>query len=233
MTPGEEYGKTAILLGASGLVGGFCLEALLEDAGYTRIVLLNRRALPIAANPRVTQKAISFDHLSPGDFSGAHDVFSALGTTIRTAGSEEAFRKVDVEYPLTAARIAHQAGARQFVLCSSVGADAWAKNFYLRTKGELEQEIGKLGFDRFHIVRPSLLLGKREESRPGERAMQAVTPLLNVVMLGPLRRFRGIPAATVGRAMVAAAGLSRPGTFIYEYDEIVRLGQEKRGSPNR
>ena len=233
MMHGEEHGKTAILLGASGLVGGFCLEALLEDAVYTRIVLLNRRALPIEATPRVTQKAISFDRLSPGDFSGAHDVFSALGTTIRTAGSEEAFRKVDVEYPLTAARIAHQAGARQFVLCSSVGADARARNFYLRTKGDLEQEIGKLGFDRFHIIRPSMLLGKRKESRPGERAMQAVMPLVNTVMVGALRRYRGIPAATVGRAMVAAAGLSRPGTFIYEYDEIVRLGQEKRGSPNR
>ncbi len=213
----------AVLLGASGLVGGFCLQALLADANYASIVLLNRRALPVVADPRLTQKTISFESLNLADFSGASDVFCALGTTIRKAGSQEAFRRVDVEYPLAAARLARQAGARRFLLVSAVGADPRAKNFYLRTKGELEQEIGKLGFDAVHIFRPSLLLGKREEFRLGERVVQAIATLLNVVMFGGLRRYRAIAADTVGRAMVAAARQDQSGTFIYEYDEIIRL----------
>ncbi len=225
MAPQNPNGRTAILLGASGLVGGYCLRALLADESYARIVLLNRRALPLAADPHLAQKTISFDSLSPADFAGAHDVFCALGTTIRKAGSQEAFRRVDVEYPLAAARLARQAGARQFVLVSSVGADAKAKNFYLRTKGELEQEIGKLGYDAFHIFRPSLLLGRRQEFRMGERVVQAIAPLLNGVMFGGLRRYRAIPAATVGRAMVAAAAQKQTGTVVYAYDAIIGLAR--------
>lgn len=215
--------NNAVLLGASGLVGGFCLQALLGVTQYAEIVLLNRRPLTIAAHPRLTQRTISFENLGPRDFSDVKDVFCALGTTIRKAGSQEAFRRVDLEYPLAAARLARQASAEQFVLVSSVGADAQSRNFYLRTKGELEQQIGKLGFRAVHIFRPSLLLGKRKESRPGETLMQASAPLLSWVTLGGLRRYRPISAATVGRAMVAAASRGESGTFIYEHDEIVRL----------
>jgi uncharacterized protein YbjT (DUF2867 family) len=219
----EINGKTAVLLGASGLVGGFCLQTLLADASYARIVLLNRRELPLPPHPGLSQRIVSFANLNADDFAAAEHIFCALGTTIRKAGSQEAFRRVDVDYPLTAARLARQAGAKQFVVVSSVGADTKAGNFYLRTKGELEQEIGKLRFDAFHVFRPSLLLGQREESRRGEGAMQAMAPLLNVLMFGGLRRYRGIPAAAVGRAMVAAARLGHTGTHIYEYDEILRL----------
>jgi uncharacterized protein YbjT (DUF2867 family) len=223
MASGKTSGKTAVLLGASGLVGGFCLQALLDDADYARIVLLNRRELPIVPSPRLIQKTVSFASLSPADFAGAEDILCALGTTIRKAGSQEAFRRVDLEYPLTAARQAHQAGAKQFVLVSSEGADAVSKNFYLRTKGELEQEIGKLGFRAVHIFRPSLLLGKRPEFRLGERVITSVAPLLNLAMFGGLRRYRAIPAATVGKAMVAAARQGKNGTLIYEYDQIIGL----------
>jgi uncharacterized protein YbjT (DUF2867 family) len=219
----QGSGKTALVLGASGMVGGFCLATMLADTNYARIVLLGRRALPMASSPRVAQKTISFDHLSATDFAGADDMFCALGTTIRKAGSQEAFRRVDLDYPLAAARLARQAGARQFLLVSSVGADHLSKNFYLRTKGELEQEIAHLGFDALHIFRPSLLLGKRAEFRLGERLVQAVTPLVNLFMLGRLRRYRAIPAAVVGRAMVKAAEQGEQGTFIHEYDEIIRL----------
>jgi len=215
--------KTAVLLGASGLVGGYCLQTLLADSRYGRIVLLGRRELAAARHPRLTQKVVDFDSLNQSDFSGAGDVFSALGTTIRKAGSQQAFRHVDVDYPLSAAKLSRQAGARQFLLVSSVGADATAKNFYLRTKGELDQEIGKLGFDALHIFRPSLLLGKREEFRLGERIAMATMPVLNFTMVGGLRRYRAISAASVGRAMVAAAQREKCGTFVYEYEEIRNL----------
>jgi uncharacterized protein YbjT (DUF2867 family) len=215
--------RTAILLGASGLVGGFCLQALLAEPDYARIVLLNRRELPLAAHPGLSQKIVSFASLNPDDFAGVDDIFCALGTTIRKAGSQQAFRRVDLEYPLAAAREALQAGAEQFVLVSSAGADPKSKNFYLRTKGELEQEIGKLGFRALHIFRPSLLLGKRPEFRMGERVVQAIAPLLNPLMVGGLRRYSAVPAAVVGKAMAASAKQGENGTLIYEHDEIIRL----------
>jgi uncharacterized protein YbjT (DUF2867 family) len=219
----EIKNKTAILLGASGLIGGFCLRTLLEDSSYTKIVLLNRRTLPVAADSRIIQKAISFDSLSASDFAGADDVFSALGTTMRKAGSQEAFRRVDVDYPLAASQMARQAGASQLVLISSVGANAKSGSFYLRTKGELDREVAGLGFDAVHIFRPSLLLGARGERRLGEQIMQSMSRALNLVLVGGLRRYRAIPAESVGRAMVAAARQGSIGAFIYEYDEIVRL----------
>jgi uncharacterized protein YbjT (DUF2867 family) len=219
----EINGKTAILVGASGLVGGFCLQALLAEPEYARILLLSRRELPLAPHPGLSQKIVSFASLNPNDFAGADDIFCALGTTIRKAGSQEAFRRVDLEYPLAVAREALQAGAEQFLLVSSVGADPRSKNFYLRTKGELEQEIAKLGFPAVHIFRPSLLLGKRPEFRPAERFVQAVAPLLNLGLIGGLARYKAIPAAAVGKAMAATAKHDKNGMSIYEYDEIIRL----------
>lgn len=215
--------KSAFLLGASGLVGGFCRLNLLDSSAYDRIVLVNRRELPLPPHPRWEQKVINFEGFTPADFSGADDVFCALGTTIRKAGSQEAFRHVDLDYPLAAATCARQAGVRQFVLCSSVGADAKSKNFYLRVKGELEQGIGQLGFCALHIMRPSLLLGKRKESRLAERLGQGVMPLFAFTMIGGLRRYRAIAAETVGRAMVAAAQQGATGTVFHEYDALRRL----------
>ena len=215
--------KTAVLLGASGLVGGYCLQTLLADSRYARIVLLGRRELVAARHPRLAQKVVDFDALAQADFAGTDEVFCALGTTMRKAGSQQGFLRVDVDYPLSAARLSRQAGAKQFLLVSSVGADAAAKNFYLKTKGQLEQEIGKLGFKALHVFRPSLLLGKREEFRLGERIAMATLPLLNFAMAGRLRRYRAIPAASVGKAMVAAARQEKSGMFVYEYEAIRKL----------
>ena len=214
-------GRTAVLLGASGLVGGFCLRALLADKSYARIVLLNRRELAVSPDTRLSQRTVNFNTLSDADFAGAQVVFCSLGTTIRKAGTQDAFRRVDLEYPLMAAKASRQAGAKQFVLVSSVGADPSAKNFYLRTKGELEQGICSAGFNAVHIFRPSLLLGKREEFRMGERVAMFAMPLLHFAMLGGLRRYRAISAESVGKAMVVAARQEKSGTFIYEYEQII------------
>lgn len=219
----EPEERNAILLGASGLVGGFCLHELLEEPVYTRVTLLNRRDLKVRLYAKLVQKTVDFDGLKAEDFAGAYDIFCALGTTIRQAGSQAAFRRVDLEYPLAAARLARQAGAKQFVLVSSVGADAAAKNFYLRTKGELEQEVVKLGFQAIHIFRPSLLLGERKEFRLGERVIQAIAPVLNVFLFGSMRRYRAIKASAVGRAMVVAGREQSRGVFIHEYDAILKL----------
>jgi len=215
--------RTAVLLGASGMVGGYCLRALLESDAWGRVVVLSRRELALPAHGKLTMKVAEMGKLSAADFAGANDVFCATGTTIRKAGSQEEFRRIDYEMPLVAARAALDAGAQQFVLVSSVGADPDSKNFYLRTKGELERDLMELKFRAIHILRPGLLLGHREEFRPGERMATRIAPLLNLTLYGPFKRYRSIAAEKVGRAMVGAAQQGRAGTSVYEFAEIVRL----------
>lgn len=217
--------RTAVLLGASGLVGGYCLRALLDSSEWNRVIVLARRDLGLVAHPKLEQRVADMSKLKPADFAGAGDVFCATGTTIRKAGSQEEFRRIDHAMPLAAARAALEAGARQFVLVSSVGADPNSKNFYLRTKGELERDLIPLKFRAIHILRPGLLLGHREEFRPGERMATRIAPLLNLTLYGPFKHYRSIAAEKVGRAMVGAAKQEKTGTFVHEYDDIVRLAR--------
>jgi uncharacterized protein YbjT (DUF2867 family) len=217
--------RTAAILGASGLVGGSCLRALVDDPDYSRVVTFGRRELPSFTRAKVAQRVADLDSLTAEDFRGVQDVFCALGTTIRKAGSQAAFRHVDLELPLRAATEAVKAGAEQFVIVSSVGADPGSKNFYLRTKGEMERELAKLPFQAIHILRPSLLIGKRAEFRLGEAIAMALAPALDLLTLGALRKYHSIRAETVGRAMVAAAKQGASGASVGEYDEIARLGK--------
>ena len=204
-------------------MGGFCLRTLVDDPDYTRVLTFGRRQLPDLTRAKVAQRVAELGGLTPDDFHGAQDVFCALGTTIRKAGSQEAFRRVDLELPLRAAEQALKAGAEQFVVVSSVGADAASKNFYLRTKGELERELAKLPFHLVHILRPSLLIGKRTEFRLGEAIAMKIAPALDLLTLGALRKYHSVRAEIVGRAMVAAAKQGGSGTHVYEYREIVKL----------
>jgi uncharacterized protein YbjT (DUF2867 family) len=215
--------KTALLLGGSGLVGGFCLQALLEEPVYTSVISLGRRESTIAPHPKLLQKTVNFEKLASIELPPLDDVFCCLGTTIRKAGSQESFWHVDYELPLAAADHALKFGAKQFVLVSSVGADPKSKNFYLRTKGELEHALRKLLFTGLHIFRPSLLMGKRQESRPGESIAIAAGKIFQFLCFGPLRQYHPVAAVTVGRAMVTAAKASRQGVFLWSYDEMVRL----------
>ncbi|HEY2915041.1 MAG TPA: oxidoreductase, partial [Candidatus Angelobacter sp.] len=169
------------------------------------------------------QRVADLATLSAEDFQGAQDVFCALGTTIRKAGSQEAFRHVDMELPLRAAEQALSAGAEQFVVVSSVGADAASKNFYLRTKGEMERELAKLPFKAVYILRPSLLVGKRAEFRLGEAIGMRIAPALDLLTVGPLRKYHSMRAEIAGKAMVAAAKSAKSGVFIYEFDPIMTL----------
>lgn len=215
--------RTAVVLGASGLVGGFCLRALVDDSDYTRVLTFGRRELPSLTRAKVSQRVADLRALTADDFRGAQDVFSALGTTIKKAGSQEAFRQVDLELPLRAAQEALTAGAEQFVVVSSVGADPVSKNFYLRIKGELEQQLAKLPFRAVHILRPSLLIGDRNEFRLGEKIVSTIAPALDLLTLGPLRRYHSMRAEIAGKAMVGAAKSGKAGVFIYEFDPIVTL----------
>jgi len=215
--------RTALLLGASGLVGSFCLQALLETPAYQSVISVARRALPDVTHPRLEQRVLPLETFGSLELPPVQDVFCALGTTIRKAGSQQVFRQVDYELPLAAAKHAIKFGAEQFILVSSVGADSKSGNFYLRTKGELEDALQALPFKAVHFLRPSLLLGERRESRSLESMAIAAARLLQFLFAGPLRRYHPVHAMTVGRAMISAARANGNDCSIYEYDEIMHL----------
>ncbi len=209
---------TAWLAGASGLVGGTLLGALLADREFGRVVSVGRRVVPLA-DPRLSQVMIEF--AAPDAFDGlpAPDVaFSCLGTTIKRAGSQDAFRAVDYAAVLAFARAAHRAGARSFVHVSSMGADPRSRVFYSRVKGEIEAAVAGIGFASACALRPSILDGPRRESRPFERVglvvMRALGPLLGT--------YRPTPVDRVAAAMVAAARSPAPGAHVVEADVILR-----------
>ncbi|HZG55052.1 NAD(P)H-binding protein [Paenibacillus sp.] len=227
-----ETKKKAVLLGATGLVGRRVLERLLASPAYERVTVVSRRALP--ARDKLTQDKLTQDKLTQvvlddlaamdGEpFEGADDVFCALGTTIRQAGTQARFREVDYEYPVAAARLAAAAGAQRYVLVSSMGADPSSKIFYSRVKGETEAAVRASGVPMISIVRPSLLLGEREQFRLGERIGVWVARPLMFAFAGPLRKYRPIEADDVAAVMVRVAQMFLPGTHVYENDQLHRM----------
>jgi uncharacterized protein YbjT (DUF2867 family) len=215
---------TALIVGATGLVGRSCLKALLEGDDYRSVVALTRRPLD-EQHPRLLQMIVDFDKLEEINPFPTADVFCALGTTIRRAGSQHAYLKVDFEYARRVAERSAAAGAKQFALVSSVGADPKSRNFYLRVKAELEKAIGALPFESAHFFRPSFLIGKRAEVRLGESVGVAMTRALQFALAGKLRKYRPIQAETLAAAMVAATREARPGRHVYHYDDILSLAQ--------
>lgn len=216
--------RTALVAGASGLVGGHVLRLLLDDPEYDRVTVLGRRALPLT-HKKLAQHVVEFARLGEaGDFPRVHDVFCCLGTTIRQAGSQAEFRKVDYGYVVELARVALRHRAAQFLVVTSVGADPRSRVFYNRVKGEVEEAVRRLQFDGVHCFRPSLLLGARAQSRPAERMAMLLSPLVGWAMRGPLARYRPIKAATVARAMVRIAREAPRGVQVYESAQIRRLG---------
>jgi uncharacterized protein YbjT (DUF2867 family) len=200
---------TAALLGASGLVGGHLLPLLADDPAYSRITLLTRRPLGLELGPngKVVEAVIDFER--PETFRShvaVDDVFCCLGTTIKKAGSQDAFRKVDFDAPLAVAREALAGGATQFLIVTAVGASAKSSVFYNRVKGETEQALAALRFPRgLKVFRPSLLVGERAERRPAERVAMALMSVTRPAFFGPLTRYRAIDASGVARAMHRAA----------------------------
>jgi len=167
-----------------------------------------------------------FDRLdaATGDFAGA-DLFCALGTTIKKAGSQEQFRKVDFDYPLRLAELGKHEGIRSFSLVSAMGANARSGIFYSRVKGETEDRIAALGLRALFLLRPSLLLGERDEFRRGERLASAVAKPLSILFAGPLSKYKPVEGAAVAAAMIASALPGNAGVHILELDEIARIAR--------
>ncbi|MBI2517629.1 MAG: NAD(P)H-binding protein [Opitutae bacterium] len=217
---------TALLAGASGLVGGFLLRQLLDAPEYERVVSVGRRRLGLE-HPKLVQVVADFGALEklPEALRG-DDAFCCLGTTIKVAGSPEAFRAVDHGAVLAFAWAGKRGGVRRFFTVSSLGADSGSRIFYNRVKGETEEALRVLGFATLAVFRPRRLLGPRKESRPGERIGAFFAPLIEPVLLGRLRRYRAIRAEVVARAMLRCSfGTGARGALIFESDEIQDLGR--------
>lgn len=217
--------RTALILGATGLTGGFLLTELIRSGAYTRIIVPARRHISIN-NPLLDQVVTDFNNLEAVKHRlKADDVYCCLGTTIAVAKTKEAFRFVDYELPLAFAKIALENGAKSFNLMSSIGANANTSNFYLKTKGEVERDIAALPFERVSIFRPGMLLGPRKESRQGESIAKVVMGGLGFMWKGPLKKYKPIESETVAKAM-ASIGVSNTGrgVGIFESAEIEEIG---------
>jgi uncharacterized protein YbjT (DUF2867 family) len=203
---------TALVAGATGLVGGELVRQLAAHTGYARVTALVRR--PTNMPGTVVPLTADFERLDQlGNQLAADHVFCALGTTIRKAGSQEAFRRADHDYVVALARLAREHEARHFLLVSSLGADPRARVFYSRVKGEVEAAVRALGYPSLTIVRPSLLLGQRSEFRLGESLLKPLGPLLP-------RRYRPVHARAVAATLIRAAVEERPGLRIIESRDI-------------
>jgi uncharacterized protein YbjT (DUF2867 family) len=212
--------NTAIITGATGLVGSELLNQLLSDVNYERIIAVVRKPLEIE-HEKLVQKVIDFEKLTLSlEGIKANHAFCCLGTTIRKAGSKEVQYHIDHDYVIDFANVCCASGISRFAVVSSSGADNKSGNFYLRTKGEMEEDLKKLPFEGLYILRPSILMGKRKEFRFGEIIAKAVVKTVNPLMVGRLRRFRGIYASCVANGMISAANGNVTGVSIIESDKI-------------
>lgn len=210
--------RTALLAGATGLVGSHVLECLLADAAWSRVVTVGRSTTPLR-HEKLEQRVLDLGGIGAlGDLPRADDVFCCLGTTIKQAGSQQAFRRVDYDFVVGLARAGLNLGATQFLLCSAIGADPESRIFYSRIKGEAEVAVRKLPYRAMQIFRPSLLLGARAEFRFGERIARIAAPLVHPFLISRMRRYRPIHAADVARAMIRVAREAPRGPNVFEYD---------------
>jgi uncharacterized protein YbjT (DUF2867 family) len=211
-----------LIAGGSGLVGKQL--AVLPALRDFDVHLVSRRA----SAPAVSTMT---EHVAPiGDWPEviadikAEIAISCLGTTIRTAGSRDAFRAVDHDLVLTLAQASRDAGTRHFITISSVGAMPASSNFYLRTKAETEQGLRRIGFNRLDIMRPSLLTGgRRDDHRAGEALGILLSPITDLLMIGPMRKYASTPSDKVARAIAALVNRNEAGVFIHENDSINAL----------
>ncbi len=207
----------SIVLGSTGLIGKHLLTYLGEkDLSVIAITRRSIEDIPKNASPMI----IDFDEfLDQGHLPGCEHIYICLGTTIKKAGSQESFKKVDLDYCLGFAKKARESGATKISLVTSVGANADSKNFYLKTKGKLENEIKAMGFDSVNIFQPGLLLGNRDEIRPLEFLGQYGSFLLNMFLFGSLKKYRSIQASKVANAM--ANSTKNNGINYFSYEDFI------------
>lgn len=223
----ETEPRVALLAGASGHVGRYVLDAALDAPDFGRVFAITRRPLG-REHPRLANRIVQFDKLE-SQLKGvtAQVALCCLGTTLKQAGSQQAFRQVDVDYVLAFARAAQAAGVKRFIIVTSAGAEPESKHFYLRVKAEVERALEKLQFESLDILQPGPILGFRGDRRLTDLAATLLMPLFNPFLTGARLPIRGIPARTVAAAMVGAARSGRKGVYRYTYAGLKALAASK------
>lgn len=227
----QPRGPAVLVVGASGLVGRAVVRRLVAQTWAGSVTVLVRRPGALTAGQalpgRLRERVVDFERLDAPETRSAFAadiVICALGTTIRQAGSQAAFRRVDVDYPAEIARRAFAAGAHHFLLVSALGADARSSVFYNRCKGEVEAAILAVGFPSVTVVRPSLLLGKRAAFRLGERVAQVLSNAVGGLVP---KAWRPVPVESVAAALVTAARVDAPGARVLENPALL-VAQDER-----
>ena len=212
--------KIALVTGATGLIGSQLVQLLLEDSYYGKVIAVTRKPLDFQ-HSKLENLALDFDKLTEHFNSlKADDVFCCLGTTIKSAKTKEAFRKVDFEYSVELARLTKSQGASQFLLVSALGADKNSNVFYNKVKGEVEEAIQKISFSSVHVFRPSLLLGPRTEHRTGEDAAKLFFKFLGFLLPA---KYKAVQSIKVARAMLHFSKTNNTGFHIIESDELQKF----------
>jgi uncharacterized protein YbjT (DUF2867 family) len=212
--------KSAVVFGSTGLVGGELVRELLEQQGFERITAVARRNLPVS-HPKLEVLIIEdYSNLEAyKDKCKADTYFCCIGTTIKIAGTKEKFRRVDLEIPEMIARLAQSLAVPNLAVISSIGASESSPNFYLKTKGEMEKSVRSIYSGNLKIVRPSLLIGERTEFRFAEKTSAIFMKLLGWIFIGPMKKYRGINARDVARAIIKSTDLPAE-KVILESDEL-------------
>ncbi len=215
--------KKAVILGASGLVGSFLLKELLDHPAYQQVTIVVRK--PVDITHAKLKTLIGDFHTLPGlkEAIAADEIFITLGTTQKKTPDRLEYYRIDHDYPVLGAQIAKENGAKSVFLLTAVGANPDSGLFYIKTKGEVERDVTALGFEHTHIFRPSMILGNRQESRPLEKALTSIWPVVNAILRGPLNRYKGITAKDIARAMVAAAQNPSSNVTIYHWSDMNAL----------
>jgi uncharacterized protein YbjT (DUF2867 family) len=211
--------KTATLIGATGLIGSHLLQELLNDPYFDIVRILIRRPLDIT-HPKLEKKLVDFTDIESLKLAleNSDAVFCAIGTTQKKVkGDKVAYRKIDFDIPVNAAKFCKETGCEKFILVSSIGANSKSNNFYLKLKGEVEDTVKAVGIKATYFMQPSTLLGARKESRPGERIARGVMKLFSFLIPA---RYKAIEAKDVAKAMLREAKKEEEGVFVYQYKEI-------------
>jgi len=214
---------TALVLGANGLIGEIIVDLLLKNDKYNMVFAVSRKGVN-KESPKLVQIFADMHNVEEKIKDIRVDVlFSCIGSTQAKSPNKDEYYKIDHDYPILVSTLLKKNGCNAVCLVSSIGANAQSKNFYLRLKGQVEQSIMALGFESTYIFRPSLLMGKRKEHRLLETVTQKLSPLFNMLMIGPWRNFKSISAESVARAMIHTASLRTSGVHIYQTEEIKKL----------
>jgi len=212
--------QSSIIIGATGFVGSYLVQEILNSPTFDSVTALVRKPT-FTTHPKLKEIIFDFrDETAIESLEPVNHVFCCLGTTIKTAGSKEAFRFVDYELPLRFAKWAESTQAESFSIVTAIGANSDSSIFYNQVKGNVEDEIKTLNIPTIQIFQPSLIMGSRKEFRLGELIGKGIMAILNPLMIGPGKKYRGIHAQTIAKGMVQYLEKSNPGITIFESDKI-------------